>query len=57
MLEDHFREYFSRAKAAILEGNRRFAFTLGLCYKLGQAKKPRNANALDDFLASLPQRR
>ncbi len=53
ILEFHFTRYFQRAKEEIERGNRRFTLTMSTCYKIGQAEKPRNAQALDRFLAAV----
>lgn len=53
LLQYHFHAYFERAKVIILNGNKPFAYTLGICYKFGEAEEPENAAALDTFLASL----
>lgn len=49
ILEHHFDPYFDHAIAHIQEGNRRFAYTLAYCWKLGQAESPGNADRFDAF--------
>jgi len=49
VLEHHFDPYFDRALACIERGNTRFASTLAVCLKFGQANLPRNSKRLDEF--------
>lgn len=49
ILRDRFREYFDRVRTIIESGNWRFGETLSHCYRLGQAKYPRNSMAWDEL--------
>jgi hypothetical protein len=53
MLEHDFLTYFNRAKRLIEKGNRRFAFTLAYCQKLGQGQERANARRFDTFIGQL----
>lgn len=43
ILEHHFAEYFPRVEMLVKQGNKHFATTFRLCWKLGQAEVPENA--------------
>ena len=53
LLEYHFSVYFPRVKEIIKNGEKRFAYTLACCYKMGQAKQKDNARVLDGFIGYL----
>ena len=49
ILEHHFDPYFDQSLAHIQHGNRRFAYTLAYCWKLGEAELPVNATRFNAF--------
>lgn len=50
ILQFHFNEYFARCKDIVNRGNRRFAETLAMCWRLGEANEPHSRKALDRLL-------
>ena len=53
--ESDFRQYFAMTQAEIEKGNKRLAFTLAHCMKLGQAKRSRNARQFDQYVERLAE--
>ncbi len=54
LLEHHFGRTFPQVRRLLESNQRRFAFTVRCCYRLGQAAQPRNRKALDTLLRRFP---
>ncbi len=57
ILEYHFQDYFPRVKELIESGNRRFALTLSICWRLGEAAEPENKKMFDELVEKSVRRK
>ena len=55
VLEYHFAQFFPLCRQLIESGDARFADTLSMCWKMGQAEEPENAKAFNALTARVKQ--